>query len=80
MLVALGHEYALPAGKPKVLAIADVLPLGETRLVTFRSLLLISDSMFSPFGLVGYFKSIDSLCYKECVSLVIVCTPWFKVV
>jgi hypothetical protein len=28
------------------LAIAEVLPLGETRLVTLRSLLLISDSMF----------------------------------
>jgi hypothetical protein len=36
--VAPGHENALPAGRPKVLAIVGVLPLGETALVTLRSM------------------------------------------
>jgi hypothetical protein len=36
--VAPGHEKALPAGNPKVLAIVGVFPLGETALATFLSL------------------------------------------
>jgi hypothetical protein len=38
MLVAPGHENALPAGNPKVLAMAGVLPFLATRLATLRSL------------------------------------------
>jgi hypothetical protein len=36
--VAPGHEYALPAGNPNVLAMLACLPLGVTRFATFLSL------------------------------------------
>jgi hypothetical protein len=44
ILVALGHEYALPAGKPKELAILTP-PDAVRELATLRSLLLFNLSM-----------------------------------
>jgi hypothetical protein len=61
MLVALGHEYSLPLGKPNVLAIAERLPFGVGKLVTLRSLERLSPAMMLLLS-VGWLSIYAQLC------------------
>jgi hypothetical protein len=65
MLVALGHEYSLPLGKPNALAIAERLPFGVGRLVTFRSLDRLSPAMVLLLSvrLIASYICTALLCY-----------------